>query len=86
VNLQYQAKGRAHRLLLDSMPREPLYIGIIGGGRMGCHIANALLTYGGIRPEEIIISTRRPETLSKNCFYPNVTCSSIAKLGSCHQK
>ncbi|XP_064636119.1 NADP-dependent oxidoreductase domain-containing protein 1-like [Lineus longissimus] len=63
VNLQYQAKGRAHRLLLDSMPREPLYIGIIGGGRMGCHIANALLTYGGIRPDEIIISTRRPETL-----------------------
>ena len=51
--------------MADPSLRNPLLIGIIGCGRLGSHLANCLLTFGEVNPEEIKISTRRPETLSK---------------------
>ena len=51
--------------MADASLRNPLLIGIIGCGRLGSHLANCLLTFGEVNPEEIKISTRRPETLSK---------------------
>lgn len=40
-------------------------VGIIGCGRFGRQLADALLTFGEIPPGNLKISTRRPELLSK---------------------
>ena len=50
--------------MFQEATKEPTLVGIIGCGRMGSHIAHCLLTFGEFTPEEIKISTRRPETLS----------------------
>ncbi|XP_074646105.1 NADP-dependent oxidoreductase domain-containing protein 1-like [Tubulanus polymorphus] len=76
-DLQHLNRNRATRLLMEGIERDPLLVGIIGGGRLGCHIANALIKFGGVKPAELSISTRRPETLSKlqakgvKCYYDN---------------
>lgn len=50
----------------DSLPKDPLIIGIIGCGRLGTHIAQTLLTFGEVNEADLIVSTRRIETLGKN--------------------
>lgn len=58
---------RAIQLLTaDSLPKDPLKVGIIGCGRLGTHIAESLLSFGGVGVQDLFISTRRPET-SGNC-------------------
>ena len=40
-------------------------IGILGCGRLGSQLAHSLITFGNIDPEDIKVSTRRPETLGR---------------------
>jgi hypothetical protein len=60
--LQFPEATMASRMFQEAT-KEPTLVGIIGCGRMGSHIAHCLLTFGEFTPEEIKISTRRPETL-----------------------
>ena len=52
-------------LELDTDPKDPLLIGVIGAGRLGSYLVELILQHIPIFPEELKISTRRPETLSK---------------------
>lgn len=57
---------RAIQLLTaDTLPKDPLQVGIIGCGRLGTHLAQALLSFGDVSPADLYISTRRPETIGK---------------------
>ena len=57
---------RAIQLLTaDTLPKDPLKVGIIGCGRLGTHIANSLLSFGDVNAADLQISTRRPDTLGK---------------------
>lgn len=77
AQLRSPEKRRATRLLGDGMAKNPLKIGIIGCGRLGSHLANCLISFGESKPEDIFISTRRPETLSKClCIKYNFFCDS----------
>lgn len=49
----------------DALPKDPLKIGIIGCGRLGTHLAQSLLSFGEVHEDDLIISTRRVETLGK---------------------
>lgn len=49
----------------DSLPKDPLKVGIIGCGRLGTHIAQSLLTFGEVHVTDLTISTRRVETLGE---------------------
>ena len=52
-------------LLLNDMKKEPgLKIGIIGGGKLGRQLAESLLEFSKVFPNELQISTRQPDTLS----------------------
>ncbi|RDD44387.1 NADP-dependent oxidoreductase domain-containing protein 1 [Trichoplax sp. H2] len=51
------------RILNTSIQRDPVKVGIIGCGRLGRQLATSLLAFAGVRPEELFISTRRPELL-----------------------
>ncbi|XP_052769563.1 NADP-dependent oxidoreductase domain-containing protein 1-like [Mya arenaria] len=68
---------RSKRLLNDPSLRDPLKIGIIGCGRLGSQLAHCFITFGNIDPDDIKISTRRPETLEYllnkgvDCFHDN---------------
>ncbi len=56
-----------HILFSDELNNQPgLRIGIIGGGRLSRQLTTTLLEYGGVKPSELHISTRQPETL---CTY-----------------
>ncbi|XP_052273252.1 NADP-dependent oxidoreductase domain-containing protein 1-like isoform X2 [Dreissena polymorpha] len=69
---------RSKRILQDPSLRDPLKIGILGCGRLGSQLAHSLITFGNIDPEDIKVSTRRPETLEYllnkgvDCFHDNV--------------
>ena len=54
---------KAAKILQDSDSRDPLKVGILGCGRVGSQLAHCLLTYAGVAPKNLKISTRRPETL-----------------------
>ena len=57
--------------LLTEINKEPgLKIGIIGGGQLGQQLAKSLLDFASVYPNELRISTRQPEFLSRN--YINV--------------
>jgi len=47
----------------NAVGRNKFVVGLIGCGRMGRHLVNCLLKFCDLLPEELIISTRRPETL-----------------------
>ncbi|XP_074091742.1 NADP-dependent oxidoreductase domain-containing protein 1 [Macrotis lagotis] len=57
--------------------KRDLKVGIIGGGRLGKHLALVLLHQASLPPQNLHISTRRPETLIDlqkmgiQCFYHN---------------
>jgi len=57
--------------------RDPLKIGLIGCGRLGKQIASSLLTFSDVRPNELFISTRRPDALGNlqaagiHCMFDN---------------
>ena len=53
------------KILQDKDARDPLKVGIIGCGRLGSQLAHCLLTYGRVKPKDLRVSTRRPETLGK---------------------
>lgn len=58
---------RAIQLLTaDSLPKDPLYVGIIGCGRLGSYVAQSLLSFGDVNSSELFISTRRPDTVGKS--------------------
>jgi pyrroline-5-carboxylate reductase len=51
------------------MKRDPgLQIGIIGGGKLGRQLAESLLEFSKVYPEELQISTRQPDTLCNFIF------------------
>ena len=54
---------RSTRILQDPSLRDPLKIGILGCGRLGSQLAYSFMTFGNVLPEDIKVSTRRPETL-----------------------
>ncbi|KAM4852890.1 NADP-dependent oxidoreductase domain-containing protein 1 isoform 1-T2 [Thomomys bottae] len=61
----------------DSANSEQFKVGIIGGGRLGKQLACSLLQLVPLPPENLRISTRRPDTLEAlqkrgiQCFYHN---------------
>ena len=73
--------------MADPSLRNPLLIGIIGCGRLGSHLANCLLTFGEVNPEEMKISTRRPETLSRLayvCLFVHTNKRPRSTCTACH--
>ncbi|KAJ8045551.1 NADP-dependent oxidoreductase domain-containing protein 1 [Holothuria leucospilota] len=78
LELKNPPQTKASKLLRDAPPRDPLYVGLIGCGRLGFHLANCLLTYADVLPSELLISTRRPELLTSlsdrgvRCFHDNL--------------
>ncbi|ESO83530.1 hypothetical protein LOTGIDRAFT_133318 [Lottia gigantea] len=64
-------------ILQDMNVKDELTVGILGGGRLGSQIAHCLLTFGRMNPQNLQISTRRPETLEYlqhkgvECYYNN---------------
>ncbi|CAH1790765.1 unnamed protein product, partial [Owenia fusiformis] len=85
AELRHPKQKRA-KLLQETIPRDPILVGIIGCGRLGTHLAQMLLTYGEVQPQELKISTRRPETLVElqdkgvKCFHDNVLLASSVHL------
>jgi len=62
----------------QTVPRNAIKVGIIGCGRLGKQVVSSLLAFSDIKPEEIIISTRRPNLLSR--FLPLLEyCVTIEK-------
>ena len=51
---------------LNLTEKEPLLVGIIGAGRLGSQLAKMILEYVKLPAQELNISTRRPETMSKS--------------------
>jgi len=57
--------------------RDPIKVGVIGGGRLGRQLVSSLLYFADVRKKEIMVSTRRPqllESLQKSgvqCIYDN---------------
>lgn len=64
VQLRSPDKSKFSKLLEKGLTRIPLQVGLIGCGRLGSHLVNCLLTFGELQPNEVMISTRRPEILS----------------------
>ncbi|XP_071963820.1 NADP-dependent oxidoreductase domain-containing protein 1-like [Antedon mediterranea] len=56
--------SKTSKFLQEAPPRDPTKVGVIGCGRLGLHLTNCLLTYANVDPEDIKVSTRKPETLS----------------------
>ena len=59
---------------LSLSKKDNLFIGIIGAGRIGTSLCTILLDHVKIPPEDLKISTRRPEMLSKYIIYNNFSC------------
>lgn len=53
------------KFLKQSVPRNPIKIGVIGCGRLGKQIITSLISYCDLKNDEILVSTRRPNLLSK---------------------
>lgn len=67
------AMKQKNSMLLNEMKRTPgLHIGIIGCGKLGRQLARCFLEYAEVYPNELHISTRQPELLSKTIFYKKI--------------
>lgn len=57
--------------------RNAVKVGVIGCGRLGSQIVSTLMSFSDVRPEEILISTRKPHELSSfqesgiKCIFDN---------------
>lgn len=78
------------RILNTGIQRDPVKVGIIGCGRLGRQLATSLLAFAGVRPEELFVSTRRPELLQDltqrgvSCDFDNRSiCSKVNVLFIC---
>lgn len=90
MEIRFPVKKRSSKLLQEAPKRDPLLVGIIGCGRLGKQLANTLLKFSDVHPEELFLSTRRPETLSSfqekgvHCGFDNVkVCSAVHILFLC---
>jgi len=90
VEIKFPVKKRSSKLLQEAPKRDPLLVGIIGCGRLGKQLASTLLKFSDVHPEELFLSTRRPETLSAlqikgvHCGFDNAkVCSSVHLLFIC---
>nr|XP_002731105.1 PREDICTED: NADP-dependent oxidoreductase domain-containing protein 1-like [Saccoglossus kowalevskii] len=90
VELHNPKMIKSSKFLQDSQDKNPVQVGILGCGRLGTHLANTLLTYADVAPNELRISTRRPETLGDlqergvQCFHNNaLLASSVHVLFIC---
>lgn len=90
VEIKFPVKKRSSKLLQEAPKRDALLVGIIGCGRLGKQLANTLLKFSDVHPEELFLSTRRPETLSAlqgkgvHCGFDNVkVCSTVHILFIC---
>ncbi|XP_067932744.1 NADP-dependent oxidoreductase domain-containing protein 1-like [Watersipora subatra] len=81
-----QQRRAIQLLTADTLPKNPLKIGLIGCGRLGSHLVHALLSFGEVNPADIQISTRRPETLNTlkekgvSVIYNNIEVASKVHL------
>uniref|UniRef100_A0A1I8G679 F420_oxidored domain-containing protein n=1 Tax=Macrostomum lignano TaxID=282301 RepID=A0A1I8G679_9PLAT len=79
-------KKLSNKLLKDMQAKEPLLVGIIGFGRLGSRLANFLVRGSGLMPQELKISTRRPELASDLtargciCVFDNAKVASSVHL------
>ncbi|XP_072031750.1 NADP-dependent oxidoreductase domain-containing protein 1-like [Amphiura filiformis] len=86
LELKSPQQSKTSKFLQDAPPRDPINVGIIGCGRMGLHLANCLLTYADVQPQELHISTRRPELLTSlqqkgvSCYYDNIKLATSVHL------
>ncbi|PFX18577.1 NADP-dependent oxidoreductase domain-containing protein 1-like isoform X2 [Stylophora pistillata] len=90
VEIKYPVKKKSSKLLQEAPKRDPLLVGIIGCGRLGKQLANTILKFSDVHPEELFLSTRRPETLSAlqmkgvHCGFDNIkVCSTVHMLFIC---
>lgn len=90
VEIKYPVKKKSSKLLQEAPKRDPLLVGIIGCGRLGKQLANTLLKFSDVHPEELFLSTRQPETLSAlqmkgvHCGFDNIkVCSTVHILFIC---
>jgi hypothetical protein len=69
---------------LEKLPG--LLVGIIGAGRLGRQLAQALIGYGDVEPQELFISTRQPDILSDfkskgvDCSFDNRKLATICDI------
>ncbi|XP_031436256.1 NADP-dependent oxidoreductase domain-containing protein 1-like [Clupea harengus] len=70
----------------DAGAPHQLTVGIIGGGHLGKQLARLIVESSGIKPPNIKVSSRRPETLEDlsvvgiECFYDNQRLASWADV------
>ncbi|KAK2551770.1 NADP-dependent oxidoreductase domain-containing protein 1 [Acropora cervicornis] len=90
IEAKFPIKQKSSKLLQEIPKRDPVLVGIIGCGRLGKQLANTLLKFSDVQPEELFLSSRRPETLSSfqekgvNCGFDNIkVCSTVHILFLC---
>ncbi|XP_015765333.1 PREDICTED: uncharacterized protein LOC107344204 [Acropora digitifera] len=85
IEAKFPVKQKSSKLLQEIPKRDPVLVGIIGCGRLGKQLANTLLKFSDVQPEELFLSSRRPETLSSfqekgvNCGFDNIKVSGTAR-------
>lgn len=90
IEAKFPVKQKSSKLLQEIPKRDPVLVGIIGCGRLGKQLANTLLKFSDVQPEELFLSSRRPETLSSfqekgvTCGFDNIkVCSTVHILFLC---
>jgi hypothetical protein len=61
--IQDRKQSKQAKLLQESLSRDPTLIGIIGCGRLGRQLVESFLAFGRCLPQDIFVSTRRPEAI-----------------------
>ncbi|XP_062504607.1 NADP-dependent oxidoreductase domain-containing protein 1-like [Corticium candelabrum] len=56
-------QSKQEKLLQETVTRDPTLVGIIGCGRLGKQLVNSFLVFGRCQPQDIFVSTRRPESV-----------------------
>ena len=76
VSILNEVKRRSEQMKYpdEKIRLNRIKIGFIGCGRLGTHIVKALLQYGNILPEDMVISTRRPESFLDDFKEMGITC------------
>ncbi|XP_002119423.5 NADP-dependent oxidoreductase domain-containing protein 1-like [Ciona intestinalis] len=75
--IRHPINQKTIQFLHQSPPRHALKIGLIGCGRLGKQVVMSMLKFTDVKPNELYISTRRPESIGSfqkvgiNCFHDN---------------
>lgn len=60
---KYHVNEKTMEFYNKTKSRDPIKVGLIGCGRLGKQIVSSLLYFADVRTDEIIVSTRQPESL-----------------------